>query len=281
MWYHPQKGGYHIMKTTKVTKDEMEIFVSLYKNGMSIKDIALKYKRNYKTVSNVLYGKGINPHKLWMEGLRKKKTTLFNHEQDKIIGGEYLSGMSLKKLARKYSCCLAAIVNSLKREKIDRKPRGATYMVYDEKETKNIIKLYTINNMSQNKIAIIYNTSQVTISRILRQNGVERKRMSGSKHVNWKGGRVRQSGYIFILLSTNHKYRCMAQKEGYVAEHRLVMAENLGRPLKKSETVHHINGEKEDNRIENLELRQGKHGRGICYRCADCGSRNIVEVNLD
>jgi hypothetical protein len=72
----------------------------------------------------------------------------------------------------------------------------------------------------------------------------------GADHPNWRGGRrVNAAGYVEVL-APDHP---MASRN-YVYEHRLVMAEHLGRILEPHELVHHINEEKADNRIENLEL---------------------------
>jgi len=48
----------------------------------------------------------------------------------------------------------------------------------------------------------------------------------------------------------------------HATEHIAVMCRSLGRPLYQNETVHHKNGIRSDNRLENLELRAGPHGQG-------------------
>lgn len=80
----------------------------------------------------------------------------------------------------------------------------------------------------------------------------------GKNHPHYKGGRnINNQGYVNILMEIKDPLYLMKNKSGYVMEHRYIMAQKLGRILKLSEHVHHLNGNKQDNRIENLVLIDG------------------------
>lgn len=75
----------------------------------------------------------------------------------------------------------------------------------------------------------------------------------------WNNGerRVLDSGYVAVRVSPDHPHAWGPPGLHdflYAYEHVVVMSAHLGRPLAANETVHHINHDKADNRLENLEL---------------------------
>lgn len=84
---------------------------------------------------------------------------------------------------------------------------------------------------------------------------ITRRLMVGNKAPSWHGGIIYKRGYVFIY---NPKHPHNDHK--YVKRSRLIMEEKLGRYLFTKEIVHHINGIKDDDRIENLIIcTKGEH----------------------
>jgi len=114
-----------------------------------------------------------------------------------------------------------------------------------------IIKDY-LKGIRISKIMKIYKISQWSTYKVLKNAGIyDSKHYTKFKPYNFKGGYISKSGYRMI------------HKNGkQIPEHRYVMQEFLKRKLLKTEQVHHLNGDKLDNRLENLELIPiGEHQR--------------------
>ncbi len=129
-----------------------------------------------------------------------------------------------------------------------------THGMSDEEFKKFLIQEYK-SGLTQKEIADKLGVSAACIIKYFKKYSIKTRtkseNSSGSLNSNWKGGRrVLESGYVSVY-APNHPLR---HKDGTVYEHQLVMEKHIGRALKKGEVVHHINGIKSDNRIENLLL---------------------------
>jgi hypothetical protein len=128
------------------------------------------------------------------------------------------------------------------------KIRNSSNSFNDDELRKILISLYVDQNKSQKSIADILGVT--SINHHIRRLGIKKD-----------GKYQRQAGnpsYGWVHNQANARYICINGKE--VLEHRYVMEQHMGRPLQEDEVVHHINKDRLDNRIENLQLMQrGEH----------------------
>jgi hypothetical protein len=82
--------------------------------------------------------------------------------------------------------------------------------------------------------------------------GKHKNHKKGSQHPKWNHNcLISSTGYKLIRVGKEHP---LGDPNGYCKEHNLIICSAIGKILKKNEIVHHINGDKLDNRLKNLKI---------------------------
>ncbi len=131
-----------------------------------------------------------------------------------------------------------------------------------------------INQKRQENIVMILKSRYGFKSRV-----PKKPNQTGANNDSWKGGRVKLSGYISVKTPGHPR----GSNADYVFEHILVMEKHIGRHLiygarrdPNNEVVHHMNGDRTDNRLENLVLmRAGEH---TCLHANQKWAREILDL---
>jgi transposase-like protein len=249
--------------------------VSMYLETGKMKATAQACGISPPTLYKILYERGV-PKKFGRAKYIAEAKRLSDAQSVEVCLA-HSTGETAAAIAERYGVSPEVVNKAVRAAGMTPHRRGGKYRFLNSEDEKAIRRMHD-DGYSQAQIAAVIGSSQPAVSRFMRAAGMTSRcrRQVGEGHGRWLGGVIKNDqGYLYESVSTSDPMLTMAIRAGYVLQHRLVMARSLGRPLTNTETVHHINGKRDDNRIENLQLRQGKHGKGVRHVCLDCGSHNV------
>lgn len=196
---------------------------------------------------------------------------------------EYEAGYTAAELGVEYGCSATAVTNALRRSGFPIRAAAPRLRQLPPAQQAEVRRRWESGESVHGiRTALGVNARMVRRALGMKDSVDELRyaRPNGPLHASWKGGRRSQGKYASLWVAPDDALASMRNCEGYVPEHRVVMARALGRPLEPHETVHHIDGQTQHNVLSNLQLRLGKHGKGVVMRCNACGSHDIKATRI-
>lgn len=163
---------------------------------------------------------------------------------------------SALEVAKKYDVSKKLVLNYIKRFGIQKHTRRMI-----SGSVGDVIRRMASDNATMSEIVEATGFTATAIRNFAKRHGVIIVDPTKPGYVTtWAGYRK--------LLRPDHP---RADSKGYVAEHTLVMEAHIGRFLEPDEVVHHINYDKADNQLDNLQLMTDAEHRALHRKAGDCG----------
>lgn len=247
---------------------------ALYGSGVSGVEIARRLGLKRQSVYNALSQLGVHRRR----GAPAKRGLNLTKE---VLTELYVTQRwTQTRIAERYGVSASVVGRRLKAVGIQSRS-GNTTANLGRLSKEHLTQLYVTKKLQLDEVARTIDVSVPTVRRYLHLHGIplrsradgaalRLRQPAGTILTRWVSG----SGYVMVsvVAESGGTYR--------IAEHRHVLEVALGRKLRRDESVHHVNGVRTDNRVENLQLRQGAHGVGIVLQCSDCGSGNVRAVDI-
>lgn len=221
-----------------------------YQEGATLSELAELFGISKPVISKVLLAAGVETR-----GVKRTDYRIeFTEEQVADIVTRYQTGTTGAALAREYGCSQAPIDRVLKAAGVHEPRRSLVGARFTAEERAELVRRYEAGE-SIYKLAEAFGVVAQSLHKVLVGLGVT-MRTKGGKYPGVPLRRVDpESGYVKVKPAPDDVIgQAMVWANGQVFEHRLVMAHHLQRPLLLGENVHHVHGDKTNNRLGELEL---------------------------